>query len=227
MRDLGGLTQTVESVRTVRETAFDALARDVRIAARMLVRSRSFAVAVVTTLALGIGANAAIFSVVDALLIRRLPYPDADRVVRLKGFSEQAFIGWGGPEHFSVSPPELRSPTVFTAIGAAVPGGLSLGMEDAERVSGGRRDARLLRCAGRPPGRRAVLRGARSRAHTRHCRGERQAVAGASGRRPARRGQGGLAQRPAVSSSSASCRPACRTRPRPTCGCRVRHSRNS
>ena len=39
MRDLGGLTQTMESVRTVRETVFDALARDVRIAARMLVRS--------------------------------------------------------------------------------------------------------------------------------------------------------------------------------------------
>ena len=76
MRDLGGLTQTVESVRKVRETAFDALARDVRIAARMLVRSPSFSVAVIMTLALGIGANAAIFSVVDALLIRRLPYPN-------------------------------------------------------------------------------------------------------------------------------------------------------
>jgi putative ABC transport system permease protein len=135
MRDLGGLAQTAEAVRHVRETVFDALARDVRIAARMFVRSPSFAVAVITTLALGIGANAAIFSVVDALLIRRLPYPDADRVVRLKGFSEQAFIGWGGPESFSVSPPELGAATVFAAIGAAVPGGLSLGMEDAERIS--------------------------------------------------------------------------------------------
>jgi predicted permease len=135
MRDFGGPTQTAELVREVRATFFDALARDVRIAARMLVRSPSFAFAVIAALALGIGANAAIFSVVDALLIRRLPYPDADRVVRLKGFSEQAFIGWGGPDQFSVSPAELLASLVFAAVGAAVPGGLNLGMDDSERVS--------------------------------------------------------------------------------------------
>lgn len=135
LRDFGGVLQTTEAVREVRATVFDAIARDVRIAARMLARSPSFSIATTLTLALGIGANTAIFSVVDATLIRALPYPDADRVVRLKGPTEQSFIQWGGPDSFSVSPPELRGHRAFSALGAAALGGLNLGTDAPERVA--------------------------------------------------------------------------------------------
>jgi putative ABC transport system permease protein len=57
--------------------------RDVRYALRSLARTPAFSTISVVTLALGIGATTAIFSVFNAVLIRPLPYPDADRLVRL------------------------------------------------------------------------------------------------------------------------------------------------
>ena len=57
---------------------------DARLALRLLGRRPAFAVLAIVTLALGIGAPAAIFSVVHAVLLRPLPYPDADRIVRFR-----------------------------------------------------------------------------------------------------------------------------------------------
>jgi predicted permease len=72
-------------VRDVRiGSALEAAARDVRYGARVLWRSPGYALVVVLTIALGIGVNAAIFSVVHAVLWRSLPYPEADRIVAIE-----------------------------------------------------------------------------------------------------------------------------------------------
>jgi predicted permease len=64
----------------------DSLARDLRLAMRGLARRPAFTFAAVLTLALGIGATTAIFSVVYSVLIKPLPYPNADELVRIRHF---------------------------------------------------------------------------------------------------------------------------------------------
>src|ERR1700689_3884229 len=61
-----------------------ALGQDIRYALRQLNRSRGFAVVAILTLALGIGANTAIFSVIDSILLEPLPFPHQDRLVQLR-----------------------------------------------------------------------------------------------------------------------------------------------
>jgi putative ABC transport system permease protein len=83
-RAFGGVAQAKELHRDARSFRWlNDLRQDTRFAARALLRAPAFTAVVVGTLALGIGANTAIFSVVHAVLLRSLPYPGADRFVRI------------------------------------------------------------------------------------------------------------------------------------------------
>jgi predicted permease len=83
-RDLGSLEQIKESVRDIRIGVFmDTLMQDLRYALRSLTRNRAFSSVVVLTLALGIGANTTIFTVVNGVLLKPLPYPEPERLLML------------------------------------------------------------------------------------------------------------------------------------------------
>ncbi len=80
----GGTEQAKQQVREVHVWALrETVAANVRSAMRFVRRAPGFAAAVMVTLALGIGANSAVFSAVDAILLRPLPFPHGDELVRL------------------------------------------------------------------------------------------------------------------------------------------------
>jgi len=84
MRRLGGVAQIQEECRDMRRMNYaHDLVQDLRYAARTFVKERGFAAIVALTLGLGIGANSAIFSVIDGVLLKKLPYRQPDRIVRV------------------------------------------------------------------------------------------------------------------------------------------------
>ena len=84
MRSFGNVNRAVDAAYDVKGGGlFETLAQDVRYGMRMLAKHKAFTSVAVVTLALGIGANTAIFSVVNELLLRPLPYRDAERIAML------------------------------------------------------------------------------------------------------------------------------------------------
>ncbi|HET9318060.1 MAG TPA: ABC transporter permease, partial [Vicinamibacteria bacterium] len=110
LRELGYIPDVRESMRRVwYGRLFDAataLGRDMRIGLRSLLRAKGLSATVVVTLALGIGANAAIFSVVRTVLLRPLVNRDADRLIYVR----QTALGVG-TENMTFSMPEIRDLT--------------------------------------------------------------------------------------------------------------------
>jgi len=84
LRRLGGVPQIQEECRDMRRTnQIETTFNDLRYAVRVLGRTPGFTAVLVLTLALSIGASTAIFSVIEGVLLRPLPYPQADRIVRV------------------------------------------------------------------------------------------------------------------------------------------------
>jgi putative ABC transport system permease protein len=100
----GGLTQATEAVRAQRGLPWlESVGADFKYAVRSLRHSPVFTLVVVTTLALGIGANTAIFSVVRGVVLKPLPHRDGDRLVYLRHSIEAA-----GGENVLFSVPEVQ-----------------------------------------------------------------------------------------------------------------------
>ncbi len=106
LREFGNVTLTRDSIRGVWRHRWldsaEALGRDIRFAVRALLRAKGLAATVVVTLALGIGANAAIFSVVRGVLLRPLVNRDEDRLIYIR----QSGPGIGA-ENITFSVPEI------------------------------------------------------------------------------------------------------------------------
>jgi putative ABC transport system permease protein len=114
--------------------------QNVRYALRVLAKNPSFTAAAVLCLALGIGATTAIFSVVNAVVLRPLPYAQSGRLVRV--FTEFPSFPNGGLRHFWLSPPEYldlkRDAKSYEEIEGWVNGGVNLaGVSEPVRAQAG------------------------------------------------------------------------------------------
>ena len=150
--EFGGVDQVKEEVRDVRIGArLEQVWMDVRYAARMLRKNPGFTAIVVITLALGIGVNTAIFSLVDGILLRPLPFEQPDRLVRLVQSQRQI-----GLESWNLSQATFTSLRdnnhSLEAVAAYSTSGANLtGDGDPERVSIGTVSADFFKVLGLPP----------------------------------------------------------------------------
>jgi predicted permease len=119
LRDLGGVTQTKEAVRGVRSTIFDSIWQDMRYALRRFRREPVIAAAAVLTLAVSIGAAAATWSLLSAVLMRPLPVAAPDRLVVVGQRIERGRDA-GGLRNSHIYPlyPQIRDSGIFEGVAA-------------------------------------------------------------------------------------------------------------
>ena len=90
----------------------ESVIRDIRTGVRSLLKNRSFALTACLTLAIGLGANTAIFSFVNALLLRPLPFPNADRLLVLSEVNPEKRKDLGVASPRNVEDWEKQSQTI-------------------------------------------------------------------------------------------------------------------
>jgi putative ABC transport system permease protein len=147
---LGGVAQIQEAVRDRRSLPFvEKTMQDIRYALRSLKKTPGFSIAAIATLALGIGANTAIFSLVSAVLLRPLPFPEADRLMLVWDDMRAR----GGPPNSEASPADYaawkqRSHS-FTGMAAIAVTTYNLtGSGEPQKLSGIRTTANLFSVLG-------------------------------------------------------------------------------
>jgi hypothetical protein len=102
LREFGGISQTREAYRVQRGLPFlEAVCVDVRYGVRQLLKAPAFAATAILTLALGIGGMTAVFSVVEAVLLRPLPFKDSGRLLSLHEWVRE------DPHEFNVTAPDV------------------------------------------------------------------------------------------------------------------------
>jgi putative ABC transport system permease protein len=148
--EVGGVEQVKERVREVRMgRPLDDFSQDLRYALRGLRKQRAFTAVAVITLALGIGANTAIFTVINTILLRPLPYESPDQLVvltetvsdRLAGVSYQNFVDWRSQNTVFENITALRPRESFNLTGAG----------ESERLQGRLVSANFLSTLGIKP----------------------------------------------------------------------------
>ena len=128
---------------------------DLKFVLRQLRKSLGFAITAVLMLAFGIGATTAIFSIVEGVLLRPLPFPDSDRLVVLSDHLEGVNVGGGGDE-VGVTVPDIKAYTrdtrSFTALGGYQGAGFELsGTGDPAQVNASRLTAGVFSALGVAP----------------------------------------------------------------------------
>src|SRR5262245_8193382 len=152
-RSFGGVEQVKEAYRDLsRFRRLEEFWQDARYGARMLIKTPGFTAAAALTLALGIGANTAVFSVVYATLLKPLPYPEAERIyaveVIIVGEERSASLAGRIQDYLEWR----KADTAFSAVAALQPGGWNLtGNGEPERVGGARVSANFFEFLGAPP----------------------------------------------------------------------------